>query len=671
VDRKLGVIHRRAIVESVDSAARTFKVRWTTGAEVLRTPFWDAPYYEVLSTDPKHVRMARLQSGASPFLANHNQADVFDVFGVIQSATIAPGAGDAVVRFGTPGKDARADLLFSKIEDGIVKNVSVGYLIHGAAQMPDAADGIASFLIDDWEPIEVSAVAIGADPDATIRASNSETSTFQIRSSQGGSMDLEAQKKAEEAARKLEAERQAEEAKRALETRGQEATKIERERISGIQAACRAARLGDEFGEPMIKDGTALEEARTKVLAEMERRNAANLPSPTGNAVPSADSDAFARQFEAYVFSRHANAREVVLEAQKRGLRGFEKISLDAGDLGGRTLLQVAERTLVRAGVKDIPNDRMKLAGRAFTTRSAGMMGTTDFPVLLENVLGKILLASYLTTEDTWSRICGKDFLPDFRPSPRYRTGSFGTLDKLSETGEFKSKSLPDGSKTSLTLDTKGNKIAITRKLIVNDDMGAFVDLALKLGRAARLSIESDFYALLAANSGLGPTMDDTNPFFHSSRGNVNATGSALSAAGIDADAVVMAAQKDPSNNEYISLEPKVLLLSRGLLSQAKIINTSTTNPDGGAGKSQVPNPVAGTYTDIVGTPRVSGTRRYSFADRLVAPAFIVAFLEGDGENPVIESKDSWDVDGAELRVRFDYQVQAFDPKGAVTNAGA
>ena len=325
----------------------------------------------------------------------------------------------------------------------------------------------------------------------------------------------------------------------------------------------------------------------------------------------------------------------------------------------------------MRAGVKDIPNDRMKLVGRAFTTRSAGMMGTSDFPVLLENVLGKVLLAAYATTPDTWSRICKKEFLPDFRESPRYRTGSFGTLDSLSEHGEFKSKSLPDGAKTSISVKTKGNKIAITRQLIINDDMGAFLDLAIKLGRAARLSVEVDFYALLAQNSGLGPTMADTNPFFHSSRGNVNATGSGLTAAGIDADGAVMAAQKDPSNNEYIDLQPSTLLVPRGLLSQAKILNASAINPDGGAGKSQIANPVQGMFSDIVGTPRLSGTRRYSFCDPNVVAAFVVAFLEGDGENPVVESKDSWDVDGAELRVRFDYQVQVFDPKGAVTNAGA
>lgn len=658
---KLGVIQRRALVGSVDPEKRTFEIVWTTGAEVLRTPFWDDPYYEELSTEPEHVRMGRLQSGRSPFLANHSQGNVFDVMGVIESASVSKGEGKATVRFGAAGKDARADLLFSKIEDRIVQNVSVGYLIWGASRAPDAADGVARFVVDDWEPIEVSAVAIGADADAVVRTSN-EFSSVQIRSSKGAGMDPEELKRQQEEAAQ----------KRALEIKEAEerAAQKERERNSGIRSAVRIAKLGDEFAEKLLAGADTLEEAREKVLAEMERRNAANVGDISNVQPVDSDADAFVRQFEAYVFSRHADARDVVLAAQKAGVRGFENVSFDAGDLRGKTLLQVAERTLVRNGVKDIPGDRMKLVGRAFTTRSGGMHGTSDFPVLLENVLGKVLLAAYAVTPDTWSKVCKKEFLPDFRESPRYRTGSFGVLDSLNEHGEFKSKAIPDGQKTNISVKTKGNKIAITRQLIINDDMGALFDLAIKLGRAARLSVEVDFYALLAQNSGLGPTMGDSQPFFHANRANVNATGSALTAAGVDADCTVMAAQKDPSNNEYIDLQPAVLLLSRGLLATAKILNASAINPDGGAGKSQIANPVQGLFGEVVGTPRLSGTRRYIFADKSVAPAFVVAFLEGDGENPVVESKDSWDVDGAELRVRFDYQVQAFDPKGAVTNAG-
>jgi hypothetical protein len=68
-------------------------------------------------------------------------------------------------------------------------------------------------------------------------------------------------------------------------------------------------------------------------------------------------------------------------------------------------------------------------------------------------------------------------------------------------------------------------------------------------------------------------------------------------------------------------------------------------------------------------TPRISGTRRYLFADPSIAPVIEVAFLDGQQE-PVLETKDGWDVDGAEIKVRLDYGVGAVDFRGASTNAG-
>ena len=48
---------------------------------------------------------------------------------------------------------------------------------------------------------------------------------------------------------------------------------------------------------------------------------------------------------------------------------------------------------------------------------------------------------------------------------------------------------------------------------------------------------------------------------------------------------------------------------------------------------------------------------------------FEVAFLEGQ-TGPYLETKDGWNSDGAEMKVRFDYGVAAIDFRGAVTNAG-
>src|SRR5690606_29250593 len=124
--------------------------------------------------------------------------------------------------------------------------------------------------------------------------------------------------------------------------------------------------------------------------------------------------------------------------------------------------------------------------------------------------------------------------------------------------------------KEQITAKTKGNIIALSRQAIINDDMGAFNDLAMRLGRAAKLSVESDVYALLALNSGLGPNMADGLPLFDAGHANLG-VGSTIGVAGLDADRVVMGLQKDPSNNEILDLRPAILLVSLGLGGEARV----------------------------------------------------------------------------------------------------
>lgn len=204
--------------------------------------------------------------------------------------------------------------------------------------------------------------------------------------------------------------------------------------------------------------------------------------------------------------------------------------------------------------------------------------------------------------------------------------------------------------------------------MIINDDLNGFARLASNLGRAAALSIEMDVYALLALNSGLGPIMQDGNTLFHSTHGNIG-TGAAISVASIDADRVLMASQKDPSGNEILDLRPSKIVLPIALGSAARVLNQAQYNPDE-SGKYAKPNVVAGLFSDVIDTPRISGTRRYMFTDPLANPVIEVSFLDGV-QTPYMESKQGFDVDGMEWKVRLDYGVGAVDWRGAVTNAGS
>lgn len=664
--------------ETLDRKARTVEVTWTTGARVLRG-FWDR-FWEELSLDPKHVHLERLNNGA-PFLADHDMYRVADTPGVIESAWLTTEGGKSVgrakVRFVREELDPEADKLFEKIADRIVTNCSVGYRVHKFEKVEEAEDGIPVMRAVSWTPHEVSAVTVGADAGAGFRsATRAEHNPCEIIT-----RGEAPQKEKEMSETQTSAAPVKDEAARAAElnaVRDQE-RKAERERVAAITGMARKHNLTPEQERKLIDEGASVDHARAVVLdAIATRSEQAGGPgqTPSGAAERAHvtggedEKDKRVRGMSAWLFER-ANAGRIITLAQedKQFGRRFKDVALEPGEFRGMSLVDMARACLERSGVKTSGMDKMQLVARAFTHRSSSYQTTSDFAVLFENVMGKLLLAAYATTPDTWRRFCGTDTVPDFRDSPRYRNGSFGVLDDLNEHGEFKSKAIPDGSKTSISTATKGNIIALTRQAIINDDMGALADLASRFGRAGKLTLESGVYALLAQNSGLGPTMSDGQPFFHANRANVNATGSALSVAGLDADRVVMGQQKDPSGNEILELRPAVLVVPLGLGGDARVHNEAQYDPT--SNKLNVPNKVRGLVRDIVDTARLSGTRRYLFCDPAVAAAIKVVFLEGQGEEPVLESKDGWNVDGTEWKVRLDAKPQMFDPKGALTNAGA
>ena len=329
----------------------------------------------------------------------------------------------------------------------------------------------------------------------------------------------------------------------------------------------------------------------------------------------------------------------------------------------GMSLLEVARASLERVGVSTGGMDKRELVAAAFT------QSTSDFPVLLTDAMHRILQSAYATQALTWQRFCKRGQVSDFRAHHRLRVGSLGNLRPKKETGEYQSVSIPDGEKTSISAATKGYIINLSREMIINDDLGAFTDQASAMGRSAARTVEADVYALLALNGGLGPVLEDGKTLFHADHGNIITDASAPSTAAFQAFRVAMSKQKDVSGNDFLDLRPAVWLGPVGLEASAKLINEAQYEPST-TKNALTPNVSLGMFRDIVGSPRLSGTRHYAFADVNEAAAIEVAFLDGV-DSPYMEQEDAFDTDGARFKVRLDYGVGGHDWRGACTNAGA
>lgn len=660
--RQVGPLTLRAAVEpeTLDPEKRTVDLTWTTGARVLRQPFFGEAYYEELSLNPRHVRLDRLRNGA-PLLDSHNGYDLGGQIGVVEKARIENGVGIATVRFPSEGIDAAADAIFRKVADGIVRNVSVGYRVHRLEKQKSGEEETPVMRATDWEPYEISLVPMGADPAASIRADGAGLNLCEVISQEERHMKEEQSQgvATAETEKKIEQRAQVDEA-----AVRKQAVEAERKRIAQIRTAAGHAKLEGEFVERLISDGISAEEAAVRILEELGKA-APKVDVGTGPIVAGADErDKFRAGAEHWLYERSGVAGLIAEHAKKKG----ETFKLDSGEFRGMTMARLAEESNKRQGVKPRSNDPRDVIGEALAHRGGVYQGNSDFTTLLENALNKTLLAAYATAPDTWRNFCKVGSVSDFRAHNRYRQGTFGVLDKVLEGAEFTNKQIPDGSKETITASTYGNIIAITRQALINDDMGAFMDLAQRLGRAAGLSVEVAVYDLLKLQTGTGPNMSDGHALFDDTYHSNVSTGAAISAAAIDADRIKLASQTDPSGNEILDLRPYALVIPIGLGGTARTINDAQYDPDT-ANKLQKPNNVRGLFRTIVDTPRLTGTRRYIFADPAVAPTIEVAFLNGQ-EAPFMESQQGWRTDGSEWKVRLDYAVAAVDWRGAVMNAG-
>jgi hypothetical protein len=101
----------RAAVGAVNTDARTIDLIFSTGAAVDRFDWMTGKRYrEVLSMEPKHIRLDRLNSGA-PLLDSHSAYSITDQLGAVVpgSARIENGKAVATVKFSA--RDCgRADL---------------------------------------------------------------------------------------------------------------------------------------------------------------------------------------------------------------------------------------------------------------------------------------------------------------------------------------------------------------------------------------------------------------------------------------------------------------------------------------------------------------------------------------------------------------------------------
>ena len=157
---------------------RTVEVAFSSEFPVERYYGW-----EVLGHEPGEVDLSRMPEGFAPVLVQH---DARDHVGVVESVSLGR---DKVLRATLRyGSSARAEEIFADVREGIRTQISVGYRVKELVLEKSNEEG-DFYRATDWGPVEISHVAVAADPTVGVgRSDGDEFETVFLREEEEASM---------------------------------------------------------------------------------------------------------------------------------------------------------------------------------------------------------------------------------------------------------------------------------------------------------------------------------------------------------------------------------------------------------------------------------------------------------------------------------------------------
>jgi hypothetical protein len=669
------ILAQRAIAApaTVDRAARTVEVVWSTGARARNFVPTLGLITEELEMSPNAVRMDALRSGRAPVLDTHRRGGARDVLGRVTAARLERGRGYATLQFSTA---ADVEPVWQRIADGTLRAVSVGYRVHRYETRPDVATGETVHRAVDWEPFEISVVPVPVDRDAAVRGEAHQGAPA-VAVEPALSEELSMPETTPEtpaappaappsAAPSIPSHQEnivnatssttppVESARAApdIDAIRAEAQRAERERIAAIDTAVEAARAllpADRIApvrSEAVERGWSGEQVRRALfdllVSEGTRPSIPARPETgPGNDDPVAIREAMAEAIAVRAmpgYQPKGNGRHVEF-------------------LGWRPSDMIRE-LLARSGERQIPREPARLAERAFHT-------TSDFPLLLSAAANKMLLATYALATPTYRQIMLRRDFRDFKPHRYLRVGDFPNLLALAENGEIQVGTIGE-SRETVSLSTFARRVRVTRQMLVNDDLGAFTDFASMIGRRVTDFENATAYALVNLANGDGPTLETAGGTVFgtgTARANKATSGTALDETNIGVGRAAMMRQKT-LDGLPISLGRNMRLLVGPSLELTALKITTAITPS----SSGNVNPYSGLLQPIV-EPLIPNNRWYLFAEPSSAPVYTYGYLNG-AEGPQVTTGPVQGADGVEVSVIFDFGVGAIDYRGGWFNPG-
>ncbi|WP_316190545.1 prohead protease/major capsid protein fusion protein [Bradyrhizobium sp. SZCCHNS2096] len=612
---------------SFDLETGNFSAVIATATPVLRQDY-EGDYFEVLSLAPKSVRLDRMRSGVAPVLDSHRSGSARDQIGVVTDVRIEAGQLVANARL-SQRDDVKG--IATDLASGTPPNVSVGYRVYASVESVDP-HGRRTVTHTDWEPYEMSLVAIPADPQTHVRHFRRKgVSMDATETDSRDNIDLDA----------------------SLAVRSSDrGAPLSRAALSEMLLLTERHKMPTDFTRRHIAGGSTLEQFRTAVLEEVAARDSAVRVVGRTSYGDSTDQNFSNPEFLARSITDALVARMTAKPAEGA-----------AAELMGRTMLDMGAMLVEARGERPNWRNREQLLSQIMT-RSGGSLATSDFPNLLTSSGHRVLQSAYQISQTPLMQVAKRRSAVDFRALTTIKLSEAPRLAEVKEGGEVKRGPRAESAE-SFKVKTYARIVSLTRQAIINDDLGAFADSAAAFGRAAAQT-EADLIAsLLTANSGDGANLADNIPLYATSTNRLNkaSSGGALSVTTLGAARQALRNMTDIDGKTFINVAPKFLVVGSALETQAEQLlhDISAVQVDN-------VNPFAGKLTLAV-EPRLTGNAWRLFADPAQVPTVQVAYLNGH-DGPLTETQLGWDVLGVEVRCILDFGCGVNDFRGTYLNPG-
>lgn len=649
--------------ETWNAEERTIEVCFTTGARGARFD-WNRWEYidEELATEPENVRLDRLNNGA-PVLNTHARYSLENQIGVVVagSARMENGQGFATLRL-----SEREDVagIVADIAAGIIRNVSVGYIVH-TYEITERDGQRALYRAIDWEPSEISFVPVPFDFGAQSRSQNAaqggspcifrratpapsvETDSMPAPNSQAGNEPANQTRTNEQGDPPVTVNQPAADqgADQGQQQRQQTASALT---ATEVLTLCRNAGLDETARSELLDRHAAAAFTRSALMAELgERFVARDAQTQTNSRVP-------ARPGNGATMVR-AMADSLVHQMAPRS-----EISEAGREFRGLSMYRMAEEILAQSGVNTRALSRIEIVERSLHTSS-------DFSALMGETLRRRLRMAYEENQPTYRRWARRaPNAPDFRSMDVVQMSAMPELLRTNEAGEFKYGTVSDGQ-TSYGLLTYGRIIGVSRQMLINDDLRALERITIGYAASASRLENRTVYAQITAN----PTMNDGKALFHVDHKNLAAAGAAISETTLGAGRTRMRLQKGLQDEE-LNLAPAFLLAPatqeqkayQYTSSQFVPAKASDTNEFRSGGRTSV-EPIIDAILD-----GVSPTAWYLAASNSAVDTVEYTYLDG-AEGVQLSSRPGFTVDGMEFKASLDFAAAVIDWRGLDKNPGA